>query len=424
MEDNIAQTKAKIGNMGYKLPETAALCQQALVKVTRQLKATLQEELETKNLRRQHQEKLIAEHEAAGNSKTAKKIRGIQRAEQVKRVFQRCKAARQLGSEGGLSHILVPDNPTSDPRACAHWIRIDDPSEMTNLLMERNQQHFGQSKSCTLTKPPLDFTMEFTATSNRADAILEGAFLQPSLSLPSEGTNPSLLADDETDTSDHPSHQPLHLQWSVLPEMTQLLIDSFKYATKPDIIPPELTKEEYKGKLKVWDEGTSTSPTSHMHLGHLKAYWSEHTLPDGGTEAKALEKTRHDILNGHILLLNYAMQFSYSFNKWKRIVNTMLEKDKGLPKIHQLRVIHLYEADYNLILGVKWRQVLHHAITHQLLNEGCYGSQPGKEATDALLIRELEYEMNRLTRKASLHFDNDATSCYDRIPCFLANLAS
>ena len=123
-----------------------------------------------------------------------------------------------------------------------------------------------------------------------------------------------------------------------------------------------------------------------MHLGHLKAYWAEHTLATDSNEATELENSRRQILNGHLTLLNYATHFGYSFDKWKCIVNTMLEKDKGLPKIHRLRVIHLYEADYNLILGVKWRQVLHSAAAKGLINEGCYGSQPGKEATDALFI--------------------------------------
>ena len=229
---------------------------------------------------------------------------------------------------------------------------------------------------------------------------------------------------DETDTQDTPGSQPLHLQRDQLPEIVQLLIDSLRYKTTPDGIAPEITEGEYKGKIKAWDERTSTSPTSNMHLGHLKAYWAEHTLPEDSDEATAIENARKQILKGHLTLLNYAIHFGYSFDKWKCIVNTMLEKDKGVPKIHRLCVIHLYEADYNLILGVKWWQILHLAASKGLINEGCYGSQPGKEATDALFVRELEYELSRLTRKASLHFDNDATSCYDRIPCFLANLAS
>ena len=110
-----------------------------------------------------------------------------------------------------------------------------------------------------------------------------------------------------------------------------------------------------------------------MHLGHLKAYWAEHTVGDE-EEAKKLEQTRKNILDGHLTLLNYAIQFGYPYAKWKCIVNTMLEKDKGMPKLHRLRVIHLYEADYNLILGVKWRQALHHATSRGLINEGCYGS--------------------------------------------------
>ena len=292
--------------------------------------------------------------------------------------------------------------------------------------------------------PPMDFTMEFSATSPRADAILNGTFLQPSnqptvmqedtaTTESHSGCPPlhsstdimeSTLEEDKPDSLDTPAHDPLHLQQATIPELIQKLVDSFAYVTTPDVIPYELTPEEYKAKLKVWDENTSTSPTTNMHLGHLKAYWAEHTLPENSPEAEGIEEKRRQILEGHLVLLNYALKTGYSYIPWRRIVNTMLEKDPGIPKIHRLRVIHLYKADYNLILGVKWRQVLHHAVSKSLLNEGCYGSQPGKEASDALLIRELEYEISRLNRKASLHFDNDATSCCDRIPCFLANLAS
>ena len=117
MSDNITKTAAKLGHIGYELPATAALCQQALVKVTRQLKATIKEEIETKHLQWQHQDKRINNHKATGNTKVSKKIRGMQHAEAVKKIFQRCRAARNLGTEGGITHVLVPQNPANEPRS-------------------------------------------------------------------------------------------------------------------------------------------------------------------------------------------------------------------------------------------------------------------------------------------------------------------
>ena len=41
-----------------------------------------------------------------------------------------------------------------------------------------------------------------------------------------------------------------------------------------------------------------------------------------------------------------------------------------------------------------------------------------------MFICEMEYEVTRLTRKPLIHFDNDATSCYDRINVCIANVVS
>jgi hypothetical protein len=177
--------------------------------------------------------------------------------------------------------------------------------------------------------------------------------------------------------------------------------------------------EEYKGKIQKWDEHTSTSPGSNMHLGHLKAYWARHNFAKDSDEEAELESIRENILRGHLILLNYALQFGYSFDYWKMVVNAMLEKDPGTPKIHRLRVIHLYEADYNLILAVKWRQLMHFACDKGFVNRNQFGS--GHEAMDLAFLLELEYEITRLTRKTILHFDNDATACYDRINVCIGN---
>ena len=142
----------------------------------------------------------------------------MKRAEKVKHVFQRCRNARNLTSDGGLTNILVPENPLENPKRCTTWTSIDCPHEMSKRLLERNQAHFGQSQNCTLTSPPTDFTMQFTATCERANAILNNTYLQPqrppmdeSHDTSSESStahpSPSTLipTDDENDTNDPPA---------------------------------------------------------------------------------------------------------------------------------------------------------------------------------------------------------------------------
>ena len=102
----------------------------------------------------------------------------------------------------------------------------------------------------------------------------------------------------------------------------------------------------------------------------------------------------------------------------------MIEKEPGNHKIHRLRVIHLYEADYNLLLCVKWRTAVHHAMRNKTLNPNQKGGTPGGNATDIIFVEELEYEICRASRTCLGKIDFDASSCYDRIHCFLANLAS
>ena len=82
-------------------------------------------------------------------------------------------------------------------------------------------------------------------------------------------------------------------------------------------------------------------------------------------------------------------------------------------KIHCLRVIHIYEVGFNLILAVKWRHLLRHADRENLLNKGQYRSRPGCEAQSLTLLEELKYNLSYLMRWMLVNFDNDASSCYD-----------
>ena len=100
----------------------------------------------------------------------------------------------------------------------------------------------------------------------------------------------------------------------------------------------------------------------------------------------------------------------------------MIFKESGNFRIHRLQVIHIYEADSNLILAVKWRQLLHSADLQGKINEGLFGGRPGREAQSLTFLEELKYDISTVTRQTLFHFDNDATSCYDRIIVSLASI--
>ncbi len=102
--------------------------------------------------------------------------------------------------------------------------------------------------------------------------------------------------------------------------------------------------------------------------------WRKTHLPSNTPEGERIKMQQDKLLQATTDLLNYAIRFHYPFDRWKKVVNIMLQKDNNNPRIHRLRVIHIYEADYNLLLAVKWRQAMHHAEALSLLNDGLYGS--------------------------------------------------
>jgi hypothetical protein len=100
----------------------------------------------------------------------------------------------------------------------------------------------------------------------------------------------------------------------------------------------------------------------------------------------------------------------------------MILKDPDNVKIHRLRVLHLYEHDYNMILAIKWRLLIQSANKKGILNVGQFGPIPGKNAITPTVIEELQYEISRASKRPLVHMDYDATACYDRIILSLGSL--
>jgi hypothetical protein len=187
---------------------------------------------------------------------------------------------------------------------------------------------------------------------------------------------------------------------------------------------PTISEDDYVKKLKVWSESTTTSPSG-MHLGHYKALIARHSystsVPDDELTADfreqrdELNRRQAALLELHLSILNYSLERGYSYVRWQTVANTILFKDNDNVRLHRTRVIHIYEADYNLALGVKWRAAMHQAEALRLLNEGQYGSRSFRNAIDPVFIEELQFEISWATRKPVTFTNYNATACYDRI---------
>ena len=91
-------------------------------------------------------------------------------------------------------------------------------------------------------------------------------------------------------------------------------------------------------------------------------------------------------------------------------------------QIHRLRVIHLYEHDYNLLPAVKWRSLIHYCVNTKKFNPGQYSGLPGHDAITPTIIEEFQYEISRASKRPLVHLDYDATACYNRIILSMASL--
>ena len=47
-------------------------------------------------------------------------------------------------------------------------------------------------------------------------------------------------------------------------------------------------------------------------------------------------------------------KYGFAPKRWAYALKLMIEKDKGIPRVSRLRVIHLLEADYNFVLRNMW----------------------------------------------------------------------
>jgi hypothetical protein len=155
---------------------------------------------------------------------------------------------------------------------------------------------------------------------------------------------------------------------------TQLALDLLQPFDPPaDPVSIHVTSDDFKHFFKKWKETTSTPPSG-KHLGHYKALISPVIAFD-----EVLSPVADKIIETHVTLLNIAATHGNPFARWLAIVSVTIEKKPGNYLLHKLCTIHLFEADYNWLLGMIFGcHMVHGAKRQQHLHEGNWGSRPGR----------------------------------------------
>jgi hypothetical protein len=272
-------------------------------------------------------------------------------------------------------------DPLSNPKKPETIFRsVVDPIEMEQILLRRNKKHFSQARDTPLAAPIVMDTLGWGSQTAQAEALLAGKF------------DPSVL------TPNPLAQRILSLCKRSVPE-----------------IPPEIPIDKFKSFYSTWRVTTSTSPSG-RHLSRQHLLFQPHSIVDDtDSESEAYYTTKESMCRILYVTVHYALRFGYCFLRWQQVVNSMLEKDPGDPKLHRLRVIHLYESDYNLILGTKFREVVQTCLDYGLIHSGCFGGLANRQLLDPVFLEIMQYDYASLTRYDTIKFANDAGSCCDRI---------
>jgi hypothetical protein len=239
------------------------------------------------------------------------------KSKQIKNLIKREKQQpiyKKIGSvlEPNLSLVLVrvdiPDpnakgaelgSPTDPKTWKGPWISVTNPEDIARNVCTINIKQYNQAVTTPFGSGPLAEVIGRNGDTPTAKALLEG-------------TLPATILSD------------------LMPETVRILqtlaIPTEKISNVPG---PIINDDEFISTFKVTNEATSSSPSGH-HIGHYRAILKDPLL-----------------VSLHTTMMSIPFQVGFAPDRWTRVTDIMLEKDVGTPRCHRLRILALFEGDFN-----------------------------------------------------------------------------
>jgi hypothetical protein len=237
---------------------------------------------------------------------------------------------------------------------------------MESLLLQRNRRHLQQA------------------------VVEEGRTHDPLIQRMMAGYGTDLLDEVKAGTLDTSE---------AVDEVILAWIEALKQSEAEASLPPvtgEVTPEQFQDAFKAVTERTSSAGKVHYTI------WKCLATDDEMSEW---------------LSAMMSLPFLYGFpnTRWMRSIDVMLEKKKGVKKIHMLWIIALLEADFNTALKIFFaRRLMDNAETAGL-NDEQWGSRRHRMALDPAMRKLMTFEYGRYMRSTIAMFAADLTACFDRM---------
>ncbi len=310
--------------------------------------------------------------------RVAHEIKELVKRERRRRMYRQIGTVLQPDTfnRDGLSRIHIPaSNPNPypegpDPKTWkGEWSTVTNPEDIARHTCAANSRQYHQAANTPFATSPLAEYLGPDSTAEGAHRLLQGQ-------LP-----PNSILDQ--------------LQPETITMLRQMALHRHLPPKNIDI---HISPEAFISCYKAVRESTSSSPSG-RHVGHYKA---------------AIKSDRLTSIHSRMMSIPFAAGFSPQ--RWHKVIDIMLEKDIGCPRIHRLRILVLLESDFNQAVRIIIaRQLGFQMEDNCLVPDMQYGSREGRQCISAVLNKQLTHDIVRHTKTTAAFIENDAVGCYDRM---------